>query len=202
MLCNGAYILDSNNKILNKEYIDKKLLLFLIEKFWDNPELYFLFITDQLTYTNQLMLEPPFGEYQKILRSQIKTKREVLKTNLSILNIEVHGKPEELHKIEKAIQDEKISSVKAQFSWSNFMEIYSKQASKGKALQTICSKENLKKENVLAFGDGNNDIDLFKESGFSVAMKNATDTLKKFAQFTTEDYNNDGVGLFLEDYVL
>ena len=174
----------------------------MIEKFWDNPEIYFLFITDQLTYTNQLMSQPPFGEYQKILRSQIKTKKEVLKTDLSILNIEVHGKPEELHKIEQAIENEKMSSVKMQFSWSNFMEIYSVQASKGKAIQIICSQENLKKENVLAFGDGNNDIDLFKESGFSVAMMNATDKLKKISQFTTEDYNNDGVGLFLEEYIL
>ena len=45
----------------------------------------------------------------------------------------------------------------------------------------------------MAFGDGDNDIDMIKHAGIGVAMGNAIETLKKNADYITDDVNEDGL---------
>lgn len=48
-------------------------------------------------------------------------------------------------------------------------------------------------EDVIVFGDGINDISMFKEAKTSVAMGNAIDELKAIATYVTDDANSDGI---------
>lgn len=43
------------------------------------------------------------------------------------------------------------------------------------ALAYFCDKYNVKPENVLSFGDGENDVEMLKASGYGVSMGNAMD---------------------------
>jgi hydroxymethylpyrimidine pyrophosphatase-like HAD family hydrolase len=53
-------------------------------------------------------------------------------------------------------------------------------------------------KNTMSFGDGDNDNQMLKEAGIGVAMLNASDNVKKYADQITEHDNNDaGVGRFL-----
>jgi Cof subfamily protein (haloacid dehalogenase superfamily) len=53
-------------------------------------------------------------------------------------------------------------------------------------------------ENVITFGDGENDVSMFRVSGMSVAMGNAMETARSEAIFSTDSNDDGGVGTFLE----
>lgn len=52
--------------------------------------------------------------------------------------------------------------------------------------------------NVIAFGDGENDVSMFKVAGMSVAMGNAMAVAKAAATWDTVSNDEGGVGTFLE----
>jgi hydroxymethylpyrimidine pyrophosphatase-like HAD family hydrolase len=61
---------------------------------------------------------------------------------------------------------------------------------------------NLKKTEVMAIGDSNNDLPMLKEAGFSVAMGNASDHVKSVCDYVTEDNMHNGVAAAIHKYVL
>jgi len=73
---------------------------------------------------------------------------------------------------------------------------------KGTGLDHLIKSLNIKKDEVLAFGDGGNDVDLLKSSGWPVAMENACDELKAVAKLTTKSNVEDGVADMLEKIFL
>ena len=54
-------------------------------------------------------------------------------------------------------------------------------------------------DEMVAFGDGGNDLEMIKEVGDGVAMKNATPALLKVANHVTNTNEEDGVLNYLED---
>lgn len=58
------------------------------------------------------------------------------------------------------------------------LEILSKNAGKGTGLINLSKMLNIEKEKVVAVGDSGNDIPMMSGAGISVAVSNATDTLK------------------------
>lgn len=57
-------------------------------------------------------------------------------------------------------------------------------------------------QHTISFGDGGNDIDMFKASSISVAMENATNEVKAHAKYLTSSNNDDGVYQFLYQYFM
>ena len=79
------------------------------------------------------------------------------------------------------------------------VEACSKETSKGIALEWLCEKLGINRENVAAIGDSESDISMLKYAGIPVAMGNALEEVKKYAKYVIDDNNNDGVGKFLTD---
>lgn len=70
---------------------------------------------------------------------------------------------------------------------------------KATGVQLLLKHFQLVPENILAVGDGENDLPLFKLAGHCVAMKNATDLVKEQADEVTEySYREDGLYRFLK----
>ena len=46
---------------------------------------------------------------------------------------------------------------------------------------------------IMAFGDGENDIDMLQYAGIGVAMGNASDPVKRSADYVTADIDDDGI---------
>lgn len=65
--------------------------------------------------------------------------------------------------------------------------------SKAKGLQAVMDKEGLKPENILFFGDGLNDLEMFDFVGLKIAMGNAVEELKAKADFVTGTVEEDGI---------
>ncbi|WHX61137.1 HAD family hydrolase [Peribacillus frigoritolerans] len=71
---------------------------------------------------------------------------------------------------------------------------------KATGVQLLLKHFQLVPENILAVGDGENDLPLFKLAGHCVAMKNATDLVKEQADEVTEySYREDGLYRFLKE---
>ncbi|MGN7393530.1 HAD family hydrolase [Peribacillus frigoritolerans] len=70
---------------------------------------------------------------------------------------------------------------------------------KATGVQLLLKHFQLAPEEILAVGDGENDLPLFKLAGHCVAMKNATDLVKEQADEVTEySYQEDGLYRFLK----
>ncbi|AMM94560.1 hypothetical protein UP17_20460 [Peribacillus simplex] len=79
------------------------------------------------------------------------------------------------------------------------VEVTVEGVSKATGVQLLLKHFQLGPENILAVGDGENDLPLFKLAGHSVAMKNATDLVKEQADEVTEhSYREDGLYRFLK----
>ena len=65
--------------------------------------------------------------------------------------------------------------------------------SKAVGIQTILDYLGMEREDVIAFGDGANDIEMLDFAGFSVVMGNATDRVKTHADYVTSSLEEDGI---------
>jgi Cof subfamily protein (haloacid dehalogenase superfamily) len=71
-------------------------------------------------------------------------------------------------------------------------------ADKGLALEVACRDLGITPEDVVAFGDADNDIELFARAGASFAMGQATDAAKAAATAVTAPNTEDGVAQAIE----
>ncbi|MBQ1258265.1 MAG: HAD hydrolase family protein, partial [Clostridia bacterium] len=57
-------------------------------------------------------------------------------------------------------------------------------------------------DEVMAIGDGSNDLGMIEAAGVSVAMGNAVEVLKKAAKYIAPDVEEDGAAIMIEKYAL
>ena len=66
-------------------------------------------------------------------------------------------------------------------------------ADKGVALRVACGELDIEPSSVVAFGDAENDIEMFRLTGASVAMGQASDHVKAEASYVSSPGFDDGV---------
>lgn len=96
----------------------------------------------------------------------------------------------------------KFSYLKATTSVINNIELNHVEADKGRGLEALCRYLGIPKEQVMAFGDGDNDTAMLIAAGCGVAMKNAEPSVKEQADRIAESNNEDGLARIIEEYVL
>lgn len=57
---------------------------------------------------------------------------------------------------------------------------------------------DIKKEEAIAIGDDNNDLSMFEQVGYKIAVSNAIDIVKEKADEITLSNDENGVAVFLE----
>lgn len=73
------------------------------------------------------------------------------------------------------------------------MDVYLPDGGKVYGIQKFCEREGLNASDVIAFGDGDNDIEMLKFAGLGVAMGNAPANVKAEADYVTDRVENDGI---------
>lgn len=84
---------------------------------------------------------------------------------------------------------------------SHWLEIMHKGVSKGNALKTVMDMEGIGKEECAAFGDGENDRDMFEAAGLGIAVANAMPSLKEKADLIIRSGAEDGPAVWIIDYL-
>ena len=77
--------------------------------------------------------------------------------------------------------------------YHTFTDITAAGNTKQRGIDEIIRHFGLKIDEVMAFGDGGNDISMLRHAGIGVAMGNATDEVKAAANYTTDTVDNDGI---------
>ena len=81
-----------------------------------------------------------------------------------------------------------------------FLELVPKGIDKAKSLSRLLTKINLTPADMIAFGDGYNDLSMLKLAGMGVAMKNAAPEVRAEADYVTLSNEEDGVAAALEHF--
>ena len=80
-------------------------------------------------------------------------------------------------------------------------EVYLRRISKSSAIKYLLEFYDMNYDQVIAFGDGYNDIEMIRDARLGVAMLNGVEDLKKVARdITTHDNNHDGIAEYLIRY--
>ena len=87
-------------------------------------------------------------------------------------------------------------------SYPTFLEILKAGVSKGKGLQTVMRLRGLRAQEVMAFGDEDNDLPMFSVAGFSAAPSNARDKVLEAADIVFGSNAEEGLAAYLEDNFL
>jgi hypothetical protein len=86
------------------------------------------------------------------------------------------------------------------FSLPILLEVHPAGVSKGTALREVANILNIPMQAILAFGDGNNDLEMLRYAGIGVALENATPELKNAANYVVPSNNEEGPARFLRDF--
>ena len=65
--------------------------------------------------------------------------------------------------------------------------------SKKTGVEIVLNSLNILPQNVISFGDNDNDIEINDYVGIGVAMGNSSEALKKHANYITSNIENDGI---------
>ena len=83
---------------------------------------------------------------------------------------------------------------------SVLFEYMDPRVSKTNGLSEVMKMHGWTLENLLVFGDADNDEDMVENAGIGVAMENGSEKTKSAADYITSDNDHDGIALFLETH--
>lgn len=93
-------------------------------------------------------------------------------------------------------------SVSAARSQPYYLDVTHPNANKGSVVEMLVRTQNIPVEQIATFGDQPNDVLMFVKSGFSIAMGQANEQVKKSASRVTASLDDEGFARGVEDFIL
>lgn len=107
----------------------------------------------------------------------------------------------EIERMEEFLLNNFSSHIHIYRSKSTYLELNVKTVSKASAICLLQEKYKVKTEEIIAFGDNYNDIEMIRYAGLGVAMGNAPDAVKDIADEITLSNLEDGMAATLNRYL-
>lgn len=189
---NGQLVLDGDKQVLHAVPITGKAKAFLLEKFRNQTLPLLLvgkdwvclnYVTDHVRAVQNAISSPvpPLGAY----------------SGGEIYQVCAYLKEEEQHLLEP------IAEECATTRWNlGGWDIIAKGGGKVPGIRKYLELYNLAPDEIMAFGDGENDLEMLRFAGIGVAMGNADDKVKENADYVTADVDDDGIWKALEHFGL
>ena len=154
---------------------------------------------------NEIITEMPDDQYVKE-ESRI-NKMNIRKVENLFEALEPHptkllmtGDPADMLKAENELSEILGDRMDIFRSAPFFLELVPKGIDKAKSLLRLLAKINLTPADMIAFGDGYNDLSMLKLAGMGVAMQNAAPEVRAEADYITLSNEEDGVAAALEHF--
>lgn len=147
---------------------------------------------------NDYGIEPLIQRLVKSSRTCIEDLREWVKEHKSpIEKINMFFRDEE--KRQQAFRElSGIPDLAVTCSLTNNLEINHCTCNKGDALLNLGKILGISMEQIMACGDGNNDLEMVRNAGVGVAMENGEDSVKEAADYVTVTNDEEGVARAIE----
>ena len=156
-----------------------------------------------MTYEDDVIVTEDIDDEYVCVEAHIndiqKKKVDSFKNNLKdpIHKVLLTGKPEYVASIEEEFKEPFGDSLSIYRSAPYFIEIMAKGIDKAASLDRLAKTLGIKQEEVMAFGDGYNDLSMIEYAGLGVAMANAVDGVKERADVMTLSNDEDGIAYTL-----
>lgn len=197
---NGAMVTDIQGNIIFEEVIDNDVCENIVQMAMENDIFPILFIDNNL-YANRE--EDRLELFKHYTTSPIHIFKDLKKLSQEkpISKFILIDDIEKIKVFQQILKKKFGEKINIDRSKPEALEIYSKKTNKGLMVQKVADYYGIKKEEIIAIGDGENDISMISYAGMGVAMENALEELKKEAQFVTKDNSNNGVGYAIEKLI-
>ena len=159
------------------------------------------FFAERENWSTQIHIDyfnmpPVITDYLNVLKHETIVKMQTVITN-----------PEEAEKVNRFCRE---FADLFHFSWvqspsfpdKDFINILDPQVSKGNALTELAAYLGIRKEEIVAIGDGRNDVALLSAAGLAIAMQDAPAELKNIAHHVTLSVEESGVAAAIKKFLL
>lgn len=200
---NGAVLL-RNNKIISTQLLTYETVVDFIkfmQKHYPENAMIVTGLKDSYmmasgsTYFKKVMRfhYPNFIETNDLL-SEIKPTDQITKIVLNYTD-------DFSAKLEKEFNENHTEKVHCTSSGFGMMDVVPFGINKGNAIKYFLHYFDIKPNKLITFGDGMNDKEMLELAGYSYAMANGEDGIKKIAKYEAPSNNNDGVLEVLDSYL-
>lgn len=109
-------------------------------------------------------------------------------------------RPGDLEKASGMLRE--ISGISVTNSEEGLLDVMKAHVDKGTGVVELRDLLGVDKGEVCVFGDYLNDLPMFLEAGFPIAMGNAHESLKENALVVTDHFDDDGIATAIDEYIL
>ena len=207
---NGARILDmQKQKVVYENLLSGEIAEKVIDILKRHHAIHEFFV-DGVGYMNEDGLknvyayfeDPHMAEYLQSTRIPVKDVKEKLQTMKCEVD-KLQGIFRNQKDKQEALEElNTLSGIVVTAAMDNNLEINKEGTNKGLGLLQLGKSLGISREEIMACGDGGNDVEMLKEVGFAIAMANAYDPVKTAADFVTVSNDEDGVAKAIERFVL
>lgn len=203
---NGGIISDhTGKKVYFNDTLDKSVVKKLIDLNNGREDLLIIFAGDEIIVDNgESDLYKDFRKYTNSTPIVVENIYEYLSGNDKMNNVNkicYSNDHENLLKVRDEVNERVDEDLSTLFSLPIFLEVFNKDVSKGRALEKISSYYDISSDEIIAVGDGENDIAMINYAGLGIAMENASEKLKEVSDYITLGNDRDGLSLALEKFI-
>lgn len=208
---NGARVVDvQEDKVLHEAllpYEKGKELLEIFAKYDTYREVYYegfgYATADMVEHIEEYMPIKPMIEYMRTTRRRVPDVEVMFhEKKMAVDKLQALFRDTETRDLAMKEVKEKVHGAAVTSALGNNIEANGEDAQKGIALLKLGEILGIKKDEIMAFGDGSNDMDMIRRVGFGVAMENGIDEIKEAADYITVTNDEHGVAKAIEKFVL
>jgi len=160
---------------------------------WTGPHLWVSKICKETTnYTNFYGVDPIVVTDLAAIKGEVKGVSKILWID----------DPAKIKELSAEMHEYFGNKLRCMSSMAHFLEFVSNDAGKGTALADIGKLCGVDRIEMIAIGDGQNDIGMFEYAGFSIAVENSSDEVKAVCDYITSSNNDDGAAEAIEKFIL
>lgn len=212
---NGAAVYDRSGTLLLEQPLEEQQVKEIL-RCCEGEEIIFDFMTDrgscttaseaafQRCFESDILLPASVKHEYGEIRAQFCfiTKEELFSQGLKFFKISViHENPFVLEKVKRELKANEDLALAS--SYHTNIEVTGLNAQKGTALAGYALEKGIRLREIMAIGDSENDYSMLSlDLGYTVAMGNAMESIKKVARCQTRSNNDDGVAYAVETLVL
>ena len=207
---NGARVIDTGrNKVLFEHLLEPgpaKKALEICGKYDTLQEIYFdgqgYAQAEKMKYVERYHRNPSMCEYTRKTRIPVEDLYSLLEQeNRGLDKVQaLFADMDERRRAWEELSMEEDLELVGSLGYN--IEINARGVNKGTALVELGRMLGIKREEIMACGDGDNDTAMLREVGFGVAMGNAEEEIKQAADYVTLTNEDEGVAYAIEKFIL
>lgn len=194
---NGAFVKDKSEFLFTAN-IPKETVNLVIDLCRQYPEILNVLCGLESAYCQRNTVSQDFFELTNIYYHRLKWVDDFKQVNDQILKFAPTVPEEKTYFYYDIFREKLAGKIEPTTSGHGSIDLIMPNCHKASGLKRLVKRWGISPEQCIAFGDGENDIEMLNYCGYSYAMENASTKVKNAAKYICPSNENDGVLVTLE----